>query len=85
MNTCLITIEACHNRRVQQGLEAAEEFWTLDEGYAVRPYYPGLVYRNYIQTTLELDFGRYDSEGVNYICELLNCLPEDIYAAYPED
>mgnify|MGYP001204564422 CR=1 FL=1 len=84
MNTCLVTIEAVHNRRVQQGIEAAEELWILEEGYALRPR-GGRIYRNYIQTTLEVDFGRYDSEGLSYICEILNCLPSDIYTTYPED
>lgn len=81
MNTCLVTIEAEHNRRVQDGLYAAENFWTLEEGYAV---YPQGV-KDYIQTTLEVDFGRYDSESESYICELLNCLPEDIISTYLED
>lgn len=81
MNTCIVTIEAEHNRRVQQGLNGAEQFWTLEEGYAVYPC--GL--RDYIQTTLEVDFGRYDSEGIAYIAELLNCVPGDIRNTYLED
>ena len=81
MNTCLVTVEAEHNRRVQDGLYAAENFWTLEEGYAVYPH--GL--RDYIQTTLEVDFGRYDSEGDDYIAELLNCLLSDIHTTYLED
>ena len=80
-NTCFVTIEAEHNRRVQQGLEALAELWTLEEGYAV---YPCGV-KDYIQTTLEVDFGKYDSEGDSYICELLNCLPGDIHTTYLED
>jgi hypothetical protein len=81
MNTCLVTIEAEHNSRVQQGLNAAEQFWTQEEGYAVYPC--GL--RDYILTTLEVDLGRYDSEGDSYICELLSCLPGDIHSTYSED
>ncbi len=81
MNTCLVTIEADHNSRVQAGLYAAEEFWTLDEGYSVSP----CGVKNYIQTTLKVDFGRYDSEGDSYICELLNCLPGDIHTTYLDD
>ena len=81
MNTVLVTIEANHNRRVQQGLEAVESLWTLEEGYAVYPC--GL--KDYIQTTLEVDFGRYDSEGDSYIAELLNCVPGDIVSTTLED
>ena len=81
MNTALVTIEAEHNRRVQQGLEAVEGLWTLEEGYAVYPF--GV--KDYIQTTLEVDFGKYDSEGDRYICDLLNCLPGDIHTTYLED
>lgn len=80
MNTCLVTIEAEHNSRVQAGLYAVEHLWTLEEGYAVYPN--GL--KNYIQTALEVDFGRYDAEGDNYICELLNCLPGDIIVTHVE-
>ena len=81
MNTALVTIEADYNRRVQQGLEGVEDLWTLEEGYAVYPC--GL--KDYIQTTLEVDFGRYDAEGDSYICELLNCLSSDIHTTYLED
>ncbi len=81
MNTALVTIEAEHNSRVQAGLYAVEHLWTLEEGYAV---YPCGV-KNYIQTTLEVDLGKYDSQGEAYICELLNCLPGDIHTSYFED
>ena len=81
MNTCLVTIEAEHNRRVQAGLYAVEHLWTLEEGYSVYPH----GHKDYIQTTLKVDFGRYDAEGDSYICELLACLPGDIHAAYLED
>jgi hypothetical protein len=81
MNIAIVTIEAEHNRRVQQGLEAVEEFWTLEEGYAV---YPCGV-KDCIQTTLEVDLGKYDSQGESYICELLNCLPGDIHNTYLEE
>lgn len=81
MNTALVTIEAEYNGRVQAGLYAVEELWTLEEGYAI---YPCGV-KDYIQTTLEVDFGKYDSEGDKYICELLNCLPGDIHTTYLED
>lgn len=81
MNTCLVTIEADHNRRVQQGVEAAESLWVLEEGYSVYPR----GHKDYIQTTLEVDLGRYDAEGDNYIVELLNCLAGDIIVSYLED
>jgi len=81
MNTALVTIEAEHNSRVQAGLYAVEGLWTLEEGYAV---YPCGV-KDYIQSTLEVDLGKYDAQGDSYICELLNCLPGDIHTTYLED
>ncbi len=81
MTPTTLTLELHHNNRVIQGLNAVEDLWTLEEGYAV---YPCGV-KDYIQTTLEVDLGRYDSEGEGYICELLNCLPGDIYTTYLED
>jgi hypothetical protein len=81
MPTTLVTIEAVHNSRVQAGICNVEHLWTLEEGYAVYPH--GL--NNFIQTTLEIDLGRYDSEGDSYICELISCLPADIYTTYLED
>tara|TARA_Y100001973_G_C5197512_1_gene335307 strand:- start:1091 stop:1405 length:315 start_codon:yes stop_codon:yes gene_type:complete len=86
MKTCLVTIEAEFNDRIQAGLSALESLWTSDHGLAVRPggrwCYKS---KDYIQATLEVDFGRYDAEGDNYICNLLNCCPGDIIATYFED
>jgi|14_taG_2_1085336.scaffolds.fasta_scaffold00108_15 hypothetical protein len=78
---CKLTIEAAHNRRVQAGLEKNENLWTDEAGYAVMPY--GL--NDYIKATIEADFGAYDMRGIDYVAELLECLPVDIYCAYIED
>ena len=81
MNLARGPSEAEHVRRGQEGVEAVEEFWTLEEGYAL---YPCGV-KACIQTTLEVDLGKYDSQGESYICELLNCLPGDIHNTYLEE
>ena len=53
MNTCLVTIEAEHNNRVQAGLNAVEHLWTLEEGYAVYPCgghcLPSDIYTTYLE------------------------------------
>ena len=80
MKTCLVTIEAEFNDRIQAGLSALESLWTSDHGLAVRPggrwCYKS---KDYIQATLEVDFGRYDAEGDNYICNLFQLGLEELH------
>lgn len=80
-NSTIVTIEAAHNSRVQAGIYALEDQWILEEGFAVYPN----GHKNYIQVSLEVDLGRFDSEGDNYIVELLNIVPGDLICCYQED
>ena len=82
-NTCSVTIEAYNNGRITKGLFANESHWSCDEGFSV---VPGTRHYDHIVCTLdELDLGRYDSEGIRYIAELLDCVPGDIISTTLED
>lgn len=65
-----VTVGLDLNSRTTAGCQTAE-----DNGFL------GIVafYGKEIHVTLdELDFGRYDSEGVSYLAEVLDVLPGDI-------
>lgn len=83
MTHCSITIEAYNNGRITKGLFANESHWSCDEGFSV---VPGARHYDHVVCTLdELDLGRYDSEGIRYIADLLDCVPGDIISAILED
>lgn len=76
MTPVTLTLDLIFNNRVTTGLNAVEEHWTDDFGYAVTP---GHGYRDNVQVTLrDLDLGRFDAEGDAYIVDLLNILPGDL-------
>ena len=82
-NTCSVTIEAYNNGRITKGLFANESHWSCDEGFAV---VPGVRHYDHVICTLDgLDLGRYDSEGIRYIADLLDCVPGDIISTTLED
>ena len=80
METIRIHVEAQHNSRVVTGLLANEDKWTDDIGFAVHPRGA----KDYISTELNVDLGRYDSEGDAYIIDLLGILPGDLYITYED-
>ena len=76
MTPVTLTLDLIFNNRVTAGLNAVEDHWTDDFGYAVTP---GHGYRDNVQVTLrDLDLGRFDAEGDDYIVNLLNILPGDL-------
>lgn len=77
MTTITLTLELHHNNRVIQGLNAVEEQWTSEYGFAVTPgASPG---KDIIQVTLEgLDLGRFDTEGDAYLVDLLSIVTGDL-------
>lgn len=71
-----LTIELVFNNRVTSGLNAVEDHWTDEFGYAITP---GHGHRDHIQVTLRnLDLGQFDSRGDGYLCEFLGILPGDL-------
>ncbi len=76
MTPVTLTLDLIFNNRVTDGLNAVEDHWTDDFGYAITP---GHGYRDNVQVTLrDLDLGRFDAEGDDYIVSLLNILPGDL-------
>lgn len=79
-----LTLELHHNNRTIQGLNAQEEHFTSDWGFAVVPgAFPG---KDIIQVTLEgLDLGRFDSEGDAYLVDLLDIVAGDLISWHVEE
>ena len=79
MTPITLNLELHHNNRTIQGLYGAEDHFTADFGFAVRPgHFPG---KDVIDVTLtDLDLGRFDAEGDKYITDLLQILPGDLIA-----
>lgn len=79
-----LTLELHHNNRTIQGLNAQEQHFTSDYGFAVVPgAFPG---KDIIQVTLEgLDLGRFDSEGDAYLVDLLNIVAGDLISWHVEE
>ena len=76
MTPITLTLDLVFNNRVTAGLNAVEDHWTDEFGYAITP---GHGYRDNVQVTLrDLDLGRFDAEGDDYIVDLLNILPGDL-------
>ena len=76
MTPVTLTLDLIFNNRVTAGLNAVEDHWTDEFGYAITP---GHGYRDNVQVTLrDLDLGRFDAEGDAYIVDLLNILPGDL-------
>lgn len=84
MTPITLTLELHHNSRVIQGLNAVEEHWTSDYGFAVMPgTLPG---KDIIQVTLEgLDLGRFDASGDAYLVDLLNIVAGDLISWWVEE
>ena len=77
MTHITLTLELHHNNRVISGLYDVEDHFTTDYGFTVRPgAFPG---KDIIEVTLaDLDLGRFDSCGDDYLCEFLNIVPADL-------
>ena len=84
MTPVTLTLELHHNNRTIQGLNAQEQHFTSDYGFAVVPgAFPG---KDIIQVTLEgLDLGRFDSEGDAYLVDLLNIVAGDLISWHVEE
>ena len=83
MEPCTLTIEAYNNRRITKGLFSLEDHWSCDEGFSV---IPGQRHFDHVVCTLEnLDLGRFCSEGIAYIVDLLDVVPGDIISVDLED
>ena len=83
MTPITLTLDLIFNNRVTNGLNAVEDHWTDEFGYAVTP---GHGYRDNVQVTLRnLDLGRFDAEGDAYIVDLLNILPGDLISWQVEE
>jgi len=83
MTPVTLTLDLIFNNRVTDGLNAVEDHWTDEFGYAITP---GHGYRDNVQVTLrDLDLGRFDAEGDDYIVDLLNILPGDLIGWHVEE
>lgn len=84
MTPITLTLELHHNNRTIQGLNAQEQHFTSDYGFAVVPgAFPG---KDIIQVTLErLDLGRFDAEGDAYLVDLLNIVAGDLISWHVEE
>jgi len=80
MTKLQVTLDLVFNNRVTAGLYEVEHLWTTDEGFAI---YPRGGFRDGILATLEVDAGRYDSEGDVYLVNLLQILPGDLISSEP--
>ena len=78
MTKLQVTLDLVFNNRVTNGLYEVEHLWTSDEGFAI---YPRGGFRDGILATLDVDAGRYDSEGDAYIINLLQILPGDLISS----
>lgn len=82
MITCTISVTLQNNRRVIQGLDKIEDMLLGDHIYSIVPW---TVKNDAIQATIEeADYGRYDSEGYDYLYSLLGIVPGDLIEAYLE-
>ena len=82
MEKCTITVVLANNKRTIDGLNRIEDQLLADHVYDIIPW---TIKANAIQATIEeADFGRYDSEGYNYLFDLLNIIPSDLLEAYLE-
>ena len=77
MTPVTLTLELVHNNRATAGLNAVEDHFAYDYGWAIIPGpFPS---KDRIQVTLQnLDLGKFDASGDAYICEFLNVLPGDL-------
>ena len=75
MTTVDLTLELAHNNRVSKGLFEKEAYWAADD-FEVMPWNS---YRDMVRITLKnLDLGRFDSEGDDYILSFLGILAGDL-------
>jgi len=79
MTKLQVTLDLIFNNRVTAGLFEVEHLWVTDEGFAIYPRGGG--YRDGVLATIEVDAGRYDSEGDTYICNLLQIMPGDLISS----
>lgn len=77
MTPITLTLELHHNNRVVRGLYKREDHFVDDFEFAITPgSFPG---KDIVQVTLgDIDLGRFDSEGDDYLCEWLEILPGDL-------
>lgn len=78
MTKLQVTLDLLCNTRVTNGLYEVEHLWSTEEGFA---FYPRGGYNDGILATIEVDAGRYDSEGDAYILDLLQILPGDLISS----
>jgi hypothetical protein len=78
MATITLNLELHSNNRVTNGLYEVEHLWACDEGFAI---YPRGGFRDGILAAIDVDAGRYDSEGDAYIVSLLQILPGDLISS----
>ena len=83
MTPITLTLTLHHNNRTIQGLRHIEDRLVLDYGFAIVPgVVPG---KDYIEASLEVDLGLFDSEGDAHLVDLLNILPGDLIGWYVEE
>ena len=68
-----VTVGLDLNSRTAAGCQTAE-----DNGFLSTYGYAALDDKEIAATLDELDFGRYDAEGISYLAEVLHVLPGDI-------
>ena len=82
MEQCTVTVILANNKRAIDGLTKIEDQLLAEHVYDIIPW---TIKSDAIQATIEgADFGRYDSEGYNYLFDLLNIVSSDLLEAYLE-
>lgn len=82
MELCSITVVLANNTRVTRGLSKIEDQLLAEHVYDIIPW---TIKTDAIQATIEeADYGRYDSEGYNYLFDLLSIVPGDLIDAWLE-
>lgn len=71
MTNLSVRVELDCNSRVIQGLTKQNLIFSLSTSR----------YVSHITVILDVDAGRYDSEGQSYLCELLDVIPGDIISS----
>ena len=87
MNNCRVIVVAYATPHVALGLSTLDPKLDSSESNRLESFERLSFLRpDVLECTLDsLDFGRYDSEGVSYIAELLSCALEDIISTSLEE
>ncbi len=87
MNNCRVIVVAYATPLVALGLSTLDPKLDSSESNRLESFERLSFLRpDVLECTLDnLDFGRYDSEGVSYIAELLGCALEDIISTSFEE